>query len=382
MGENSKTHYRTYFKLKCLNCGNEYESRLTYVERGCPKCNHKKGKKNITEREPWMIKYFIGGEDEAKMYLPSSTKKIDMKCPYCGNIIRKQISVLYNLHSLGCTCGDSVSVPEKYVYALLKSLKIEFIWQASKKVLSWIDNNIKYDFYLPKYNYIIETHGGQHYIKQNRHNCRTLEEEQMNDNYKQSLAINNGVKKYIVIDCRDSHANRMKDNILNSNLLQALNIDLGTIDWQYCLEKCTTNLVKDVCNYYNNHLDTSVTEMANVFKLNRSTIRNFLIQGNNLNWCNYDGNELRNKACRKRGVKNSKPIEVTKDDITIGLFFNVGKLVKYSEQSLSKKLSRTCIMRCCNNPDKIYQGYKFKYITQEEYNNREENKGCLNLNLV
>ena len=49
---------------------------------------------------------------------------------------------------------------------------------------------------------------------------RTLEEEQENDELKKSLAIKNGIKDYLVIDCRESEMEFIKSNILKSQLNQ------------------------------------------------------------------------------------------------------------------------------------------------------------------
>ena len=375
-------YHRTYYKIKCMICGHEYDVRQTYIQRGCPKCNKLNRNKTIPEREPWMVKYFIGGEEEAKQYFPTSTKKIDMKCPDCGNIITKQISVLYHCHSLGCPCGDSVSVPEKYVYALLQSLNISFMWQATNTNLKWIENNIRYDFYLPDYNCIIETHGGQHYVRQRRQCSRTLEEEQENDIKKKNMALRNGIKNYVVINCYNSHAYKMEENIIESNLLNIIGVNVFDINWKYCLERSTVNLIKEICEYYNLHQELTLSEIGNVFSFGRQAISHFLNQGNVLGWCNYNSEESRNKSNRERGLQRSKPIEVSKNGTVLGLFFNVNSLVKYSKEYLPKILPRTCVIRSCEKGGRIYQGYNFKYITQEEYNNREENKGCLNLNLV
>ena len=63
---------------------------------------------------------------------------------------------------------------------------------------------------------IIENHGEQHYIHRGTFKSKSLEDEQRNDVYKKTLARQNGVIHYIVLDCRESNVSWIKKSILNS----------------------------------------------------------------------------------------------------------------------------------------------------------------------
>ena len=170
------------------------------------------------------------------------------------------------------------------MFDVLKQLNINLIFQLSKKHLKWC-KNYKYDFYfkLDSEEYIVETHGIQHYINSRR--GRSLKEEQENDKYKYELAISNGIKpeNYIVIDCRKSESEWIKNSILNSRLNEIFN--LNNIKWIECEEYALKNIVKEVCDYYNK--DYSIEEIEDITKINKQTIYNHLRKGAKIGICKY-----------------------------------------------------------------------------------------------
>ena len=48
------------------------------------------------------------------------------------------------------------------------------------------------------------------------------------------LALRNGIDEYIIIDCRKSNLNWIKNNILDSSLVNIFKLD--DIDWELCDE--------------------------------------------------------------------------------------------------------------------------------------------------
>ena len=93
----------------CVKCGyecgehykkQEYKKEYWIIEtdilqnHGCPVCCRNpqivvKGINDIPTTAPWMIPYFQGGYEEAKLYTFSSSYKINPICPDCGNIKNK-----------------------------------------------------------------------------------------------------------------------------------------------------------------------------------------------------------------------------------------------------------------------------------------------------
>ena len=119
-----------------------------------------------------------------------------------------------------------MSFPEQVMFNLLAQNDIYFIHRATKKELPWA-NNYEYDFFIPNKNIIIEMHGAQHYEEHGFSSLggKTLQEEQLNDQNKQSLAKQNGIN-YFIIDCRKSNLDFILNNIINSNVLEFLSIEI------------------------------------------------------------------------------------------------------------------------------------------------------------
>ena len=311
------TYYKNtqlkYYKYKCNKCkydeGWIKETELLHGQ-GCSCCNGKvvvKGINDIATTHPWMIKYFINVEDSYN-YTYSSRERINFKCPNCGFEKEMIISNLYRFKFSCPNCSDGVSYPEKFIYNLLKQLKEnnqlkDFVWQYTSKNNKWVDS-YRYDFYFEKNNnkYIIEANGEQHYEYTGLK--RTLEDEQNNDKNKMELAIKNGIKpeNYIVIDCRKSELDFIKNNIINSKLNDIF--DLSSVDSIKIGRDSEKSLVKEVCDYWkiyrniNNKNISSIT-LSKLFKLNSTTIVKYLKTGTKLGWCNYDSKEEQLRGGKK-----------------------------------------------------------------------------------
>lgn len=215
------------------NLGHEFDCIIRdRVNKGinCQYCSGRKvlkGYNDISTTHPQYYDIMLNKE-EAYKNTYGSHQRVDWKCPDCNHIIKNKVIKTVIRSGLSCpVCSDGKSYPEKVMHNLLLSLNINF---KPQKKFNWSDGKI-YDFYLPEYNLIIETHGKQHYID----NCfgsldgDSLEQTQTNDKYKYNIAMNNGVDKYIIIDYRKSELEWIKNNILNSELSEIF--DLNNIDW-------------------------------------------------------------------------------------------------------------------------------------------------------
>ena len=241
---------------------------------------------DIYTTNPEFIKYFKYEEDTHKTTI-CSKKKFMMVCPFCGN---EQMYSTNNLSANGFSCkrcGDGIPYGEKFVYSLLQSLNINFITQLSRTTFKWCEK-YKYDFYIPSINTIIEVHGRQHYFN---------EESAKNELYgychdvditKENLAINNGIDNYIIIDCRKSNLQYIKESIINTILLQLLNVSINDIDWNECDKYTSKSFTIEVCDYKNNHPELSTTDIGKVFHIARTTIQKYLQRGAELGICIYD----------------------------------------------------------------------------------------------
>lgn len=348
-----------YYKYRCT-CKNEdwiSESNLNQGQ-GCNVCgpNPKKavlGRNTIWDKARWMVNLGVSEED-AKKYMPCSNKKIEVTCPYCGRKRKCRISDIYNYHSIGCVCGDGVSYPEKFMYSVLEQLNIKFETQYCPK---WLNSKQKYDFYLSDYNTIIETHGEQHYEKSRR--GRSLQEEQENDRIKEELALNNGITNYIVIDCRKSEINWIKEQILNSDLVKLF--DLSTVNWDKCNEFALGNLVKKVCDYWHEHReingeDITTVGVGEVFRLGRSAIIKYLKQGTKLGWCNYNAKEEKSRSGKVNGGQNNQPIYCPELNRIFTSIADAEKKLKINHQNISSVL---------NGKYKTSGGYHWKRVDKD-----------------
>lgn len=365
-----------YYKYRCI-CGfdggehyrngeliKEYWIQENHLlnNRGCPCCCDSPqivvphiNSIVAKEETKWMIEYFIDKE-EAKKYTPSSGKSIFMKCPYCSKITdsKKNIDNLYNQKRIKCTCGDGYSYPEKFIYSMLNQLNVEFTTQLSKTSFSWCDKH-RYDFYIPSLDCIIETHGIQHYLKS--FNKEDVLKTQENDRFKKALALSNGIKHYIELDCRHSSIDWIKNSILNSEIVKIL--DVINIDWLKCEEFALDTLVKEVSIYWNDkNINETTSDLESIFGLKRNAIIDYLKRGTKLGWCNYNPKEESHLS----GGSVGKKIEIFKDGISLGIFRSATELSAQSEKLFNVKLNDSNISMVCNNKRKHHKGFTFKYV--------------------
>jgi predicted transcriptional regulator len=214
----------------------------------------------------------------------------------------------------------------------------------------------EYDFYLNNYNIVTEAHGIQHYEESNR--GRSLKDEQENDRIKKELALQNNIEKekYIVIDCRYSDLDWIKNSILDSYLNELF--DLSKVDWLKAEEFALSNRVKEACKLWNNNPSLSVTEIAKLMNLDRQIVRKYLKKGKEHNWCDYNAELESNKSIDKFVDRNLVSI-VCID--TKAIFKSIKQCADKSLELFKVKLLDTGICRACKSHKK-YKGFMFKYI--------------------
>jgi len=360
-----------WYKYTCNVCGwteGWTEELALLKEHNCACCTNKKvvqGINDITTTNPEMICYFQGGYDEAKLYTYGSNEEIYPICPNCGRIKDKKMKIytIYKQHSIGCTCSDGHSYPEKFICSLLEQININFIYQATRLDLSWC-NNYRYDFYFEWNNesYIIETHQLQHYKDKTRDSRRTFNDEQNIDNQKKELALKNNINHYIILDCRKSELEWIKNSVMDSKLPNLLYFKEYSIDWLKCNEFACSNLVKAVCNYKKSNPEIMPSKIAKIFKIAHNSTINYLKQGVELGWCYYNPKESRIKSTKKNGRKNGKEVEIFKDGIPLGKFPSCAELSRQSEKLFGVKLIANSISSVCQGKQKMYKDFMFKYI--------------------
>ena len=360
-------NWKTKVKVRhnCEKCKNyEWEITPNNLLRGygCPICCHPPQKivlgiNTIWDTDRWMCDLGIS-EADSKRYSSGSGKKIMVKCPDCRKEKKIVIKEIYNRKSISCSCGDGKSYPEKFIFCLLEQLRIDFEAEYSPK---WIDKK-RYDFYVPKLNTIIEVHGEQHYSRKfTIAKARTLEEERINDKLKKEKALENGVKNYIELDCSESNLEWVKNSILKSEISNLFN--LSNINWIKCAEYANKNIVKEVCEYWNNKQENETTiDIGKALNISRGTIVVYLNKGSKLGWCNYNGKEELRKCGSRSSKVSCKKIGIFKDGECLGIFNSSAELSRQSENLFGVKLLPSKISSVCTGKRKFHKGYSFKFI--------------------
>ena len=350
------------YRAKCLKCSYEKELKESRVKRneGCPVClNQKiiKGVNDMWTTNPELAILLVDQNDGYK-YSKSSSKKLKWRCPHC-NLETKLLSPDYILkYGLHCTrCSDGFSYPNKFIFNLLSELHVNF---TPEKIFSWSEHKI-YDFYLPDYNCIIEAHGMQHYKDCYFTNYKNVNQ---NDIIKRNLAIDNGIDKYIVIDCRFSKPEYIFKNICESNLRDMIKLD--GIDINYIDMLCQKNILLEIADMYNNNYNTD--KIKELTKISKSQICRLLNKADYLRLIEYDNQKYKKETVEKAQItlyqNNAKPIKCLENGYVFG---TPTILANNSLNVFGKKISVGSVCNAVNHNKTIF-GLKLIHITRKEFN--------------
>lgn len=351
---------RRSFKTSLLICPNECNG----VRHGNSSKITLKGINDIATTHPHLIKYFANEADAYRYSAGSSSQCVKLQCPDCSTAKHMRLNNLVRSGFNCLVCSDGCSYPEKFMSGLLRQLSVEFTKEYT------LDNGeTRYDFYLVKHNCIVEVHGGQHYIGHRHPSWNSFEEEQVNDKYKMDLALSKGIEHYIVIDARESNPQWMKQSVLKSNLPQLLCFGEGSVNWDDVAIYSERSLVKEVCDYFNEHGGNAYV-IARIFNISRVTAYRYLLRGTELGWCNYT-TMIKERSCSAK--KQSQRIEnkvkelrcihlETNEEFTFSNTIEASRWLL--EQGLTKSSgAQANISLCCNNKIKSAYGYKWEYVT-------------------
>lgn len=360
--KNKKYKYKMY-KYQCFKCGWDEG----WIEEGnlikghqCRCCIGQivvKGINTLGDKRPDLIQYFENCEDAFCVLPRTDNRKVNIICPLCNNKIEITPDHLTTRGFTCRKCSDGFSYPEKFIYNLLQQINVRFITQLNNSHFDWV-GNFRYDFYLSDYNCIIETHGGQHYgsIKEEE-----LKKIQDNDKNKKELAEKNGVN-YVVLDCRESTIDWIKNSVNNSLLLSLF--DLSNINWQECHERSINSLVRVVSDCWNEHRDWSTKIICDYVGLKKSTVVKYLKQAKELGWCDYSTELSYQRRECSAFRNNSIPINVYKDGRFLFTYPSAAKLANDSKDLLGVELNITSIREVCRGVCKAHKGYYFKDVKE------------------
>lgn len=285
------------YKYRCLNDGYIGSITQSNIKRNsgyCPVCTNCviiEGVNDVSTTDPWMIPYFKGGYNEAKLYGANSKEVIEAKCPHCGKYKKIKIIDIHQHKGFACECSDKISYPEKCMINFLTMLNIDYKYQCGNTNFTWLNSKYHYDFYIPHYNIIIETNGGQHYKEVST--WIGLDKVQQNDLYKRNMAISNGIKYYVELDCSESNIGKFKKSVMNSILPNIFNFKEKDIDWNKIDELSTRNIIKEICLYKEKHPYLTSQEIADNFKITKNGISKYYKIGEKFGWCTYNKEQIR-----------------------------------------------------------------------------------------
>lgn len=275
-----KGYERNYkwYQYKCNVCGYDCTMDNFWINevdlkdgKGCGCCAGTKvikGVNDISTTAPDLMVYLVDKEF-GYTHTKTTNKSTLMRCPICGYEKNMQFQKVY-FQSFACPyCSDGFSFPEKFMMEVLNASKINYKYQLNKKDFEWC-GKYKYDFYLPDYNWIIETHGRQHY----EDGWCKIDLQRKIDKTKHQLALNNGIDKYIELDCRQSDGKYIYNSIKHSELHTIIKM----IDVEALEAHAQASKLKIACRLFNNE-GMSFIDIANKLNVCKDTIHRYIKKG-------------------------------------------------------------------------------------------------------
>lgn len=342
--------FRTKIKFMCnKNSEHTFYAEPCNIYKGyhrCPYCSHRKvfvGETDIWTTNPEIASMLLNPEDGYK-YLKTSSQKVDWVCPNCNHIVKDKIINNVTKQGLACPyCSDSMSFSEKFVSNLLKQLSVTFFHD---RTISWSDNK-RYDFYIPSLNLIIETNGIQHYdrgfeFKNSKRKQRSIYDEKQNDIYKKNLALKNGIKYYIILDCKKSDLDYIKNSILNSKLKDIF--DLSIVDWDKCYSATITSNIVLVSDLWNGGMKNT-KEISEYTGIHICSVIAYLKQSAKIDLSDF---QLHYKKNRNRYKKV--------------MCIETGKIYECIQDVTKDGYSGSHISNCCYNKCETAYGLHWQFI--------------------
>ena len=212
---------------------------------------------------------FVDNPDDLKNYHMGSGKTYEWKCPSCGKRFNKRILDVTQ-YGMSCDlCSSAFSKNERLVSIILTKINENYITQKEFSDCR-IKQPLPFDFYLPQYNMVIETHGAQHYeeVKFYKTNEHTLK----SDRIKKKYCKDNNIQ-YCEINCSSG---KNIDTI--NQLKEIVKIDLTEKQLKECMWESMHNtdgiditLIQNLYDCY-----WSQKEISEYTDCGESRIRNIL----------------------------------------------------------------------------------------------------------
>ena len=243
-------------------------------------------RQTISVTNPELVKYFLHSEDTHK-YSAHCGKKVKMICPVCGAIKEQVIEHLTDRGFSCPVCSDGISWPEKFMYNVLKQIKIQFAREITNKRcgFEWADN-YRYDFYfeLDDEKYFIEMDGGFHFSDA----FNSYKYAQATDTIKNTLAKEHGIN-IIRINCDykdvEQRFHFVKNSIIHSDLNSLL--DLDKVDWDQANRDAVNSYIIETAKMWNSGVYDK-KQIAKILDVSVCAVKKYLLLATEAGICNYD----------------------------------------------------------------------------------------------
>ena len=304
---------------------------------------------SIEQEAPEFVNFLVNKED--RKYSIGVATKVDWICPSCGHIVKgKSINKVISRHSIPCPiCGDGVSKPEKIIASALIQSGIHF---ESQKMFQW-SGLMRYDFYLPDFNAIIEVHGSQHYgFGFVNLSGISLSKQQETDKKKHDLAIQNGIDHYFTIEAIDTSALHIIPRLII--VLKSIGIS-AVVNIQQCENDAMKSNVAEAARMWNEGMWSG--EISKVLRVSNGTVIDYLKDAANAGLCDYSTYEAHIRSQKVASELRRKRVKC----ITTGEIFD--SLTQAAEKYHIS--SKSNIIRACLNGEKhagSYNGQPLSWV--------------------
>ena len=227
----SKVEYKNNGTKVCIICSKHGEFWQTphnhLSNHGCIKCRDENNSKKFLFTKDYFIslanKKHNNFYDYFKVEYVNSWTKVCIICPIHGEFWQ---TPAMHLSGQGCPICNKSKL-EIEISEFLETNNIEFVYQCNSKIFKWLDK-LTLDFYLPKYNVVIECQGRQHFVPiEHFGGCNELEVIKERDERKLKLCNEHNIKllyysnlgieyPYKVFEDKQELLNEINNNIKNS----------------------------------------------------------------------------------------------------------------------------------------------------------------------
>lgn len=185
---------RPAVKILCNICNNTFIKRTNIFlkDQKCPYCDFH-SKRNTFNRSRMLEERGYELLDE---YVNGITP-VRIKHLKCGFIWTTKMNYIKKFDGTCPQCNRFMSKGEQRILSFLRDNNIDY---EKEKSFSWQSHQrVRYDFWIPEWNLIIEYNGRQHYEETNFFHC-TLQENIVRDQMKMEEAIENGLNYLVIPD--------------------------------------------------------------------------------------------------------------------------------------------------------------------------------------